>query len=53
MRFGLLIAWFVAGLYLLFYAIQPWDLAGTFVAMISDGIGYVGVGVVLSLLYKN
>ena len=52
-RFGLLIAWFVAGLYLLFYAIQPWELAGTFVAMISDGIGYVGVGVVLSLLYKK
>jgi hypothetical protein len=52
-RFGLLIAAFVAGLYLLFYGIQPWALTSTFIAMISDGIGYVGVGVVLSLLYKN
>lgn len=52
-RFGLLITWFIAGLYLLFYAIQPWGLAPTFVAIISDGIGYVGAGVVLSLLYKK
>ena len=52
-RFGLLIAAFVAGIYLLFYAIQPWGLAGTFVAMIADGIGYVGTGIVLSLLYKK
>ncbi|MDH3590080.1 MAG: hypothetical protein OEQ74_11825, partial [Gammaproteobacteria bacterium] len=24
LRFGLLVAWFVASLYLLFYALQPW-----------------------------
>ena len=52
-RFGLLIASFVAGIYLLFYGIQPWGLTGTFVAIIADGIGYVGTGIVLSLVYKK
>lgn len=52
-RFGLLIAWFIAGLYFLFYAIQPWGLVPTFVAIAADGIGYIGAGVVLSLLYKK
>ncbi len=51
-RFGLLIAWFVAAIYLLFYALQPWGLAGTGIAIVTDGIMYVGAGVILALLYK-
>ena len=52
-RFGLLITWFIAGLYFLFYALQPWELTSTFVAIITDGVGYIGAGVVLALIYKK
>lgn len=52
-RFGILVAWFVAAVYLLFYALQPWTGIGTVVAMVTDGIMYVGAGVVLALLYKK
>lgn len=50
-RFGLLVAWFVGALYLLFYALQPWNLLSTAVSVIVDGLMYLGVGVVLSLIY--
>ncbi len=53
LRFGVLIAWFVAALYLLFYALQPWDNVSTAVTIVTDGIMYVGAGVVLALLYKQ
>ena len=52
-RFGFLVAWFVAALYLLFYALQPWDTTATLVAMVVDGIMYIGAGIVLSLLYQE
>ena len=53
LRFGLLIAWFVAALYLLFYAIQPWTMTSTIVAMVADGIMYIGAGAIIALLYKR
>ena len=52
LRFGALIAWFVASIYLLFYALQPWTPVTFAVAAVTDGIMYVGAGVVLALLYK-
>ena len=52
-RFGLLIAWFIAAWYLLWYGLQPVVLGETFVAMIVDGIMYIGAGVVLASLYKK
>jgi len=53
LRFGLLVAWFVAGLYLLFYALQPWNLTSTVVSIAVDGLMYVGAGIVLALLYRD
>ena len=53
LRFGLLIAWFVAALYLLFYAIQPWGMTTTLVSIVADGIMYLGAGVVIAVLYKR
>ena len=52
-RFGLLVAWFIAGLYFLFFALQPVELADNLLATAVDGIMYTGTGVVLSLLYKK
>ena len=52
LRFGVLIAWFVAAIYLLFYALLPWEMTPTLVAMATDGIMYLGAGVILALLYK-
>ncbi len=52
-RFGLAIACFIAGLYLLFYAIQPWGLVPTAVSIVVDGIMYTGAGIVLAVLYKR
>lgn len=51
-RFGFLIAWFVAGLYVLFYAIQPWGIEPTLVSIVTDGLMYIGAGLVLAALYK-
>ncbi len=51
-RYGLLIAWFIAGLYLLFYALQPWSQIGLVVAIVTDGLMYVGAGILLALLYR-
>lgn len=51
-RYGLLIAWFIAALYLLFYALQPWNDVSLLVAIVTDGLMYVGAGIVLALLYK-
>jgi hypothetical protein len=51
-RFGLLVAWFVAALYLLFFAIQPWTLQGWAASSLADGLMYVGAGIVLALVYK-
>lgn len=53
LRFGALVAWFVASLYLLFYAIQPWSIASTVTAMAADGLMYVGLGAVLALVYRR
>ena len=53
LRFGLLIAWFVAAVYLLFYALQPVVFVATAVSMVTDGIMYVGAGVILAGLYKH
>lgn len=53
LRFGLLVAWFVASLYLLFYAIQPWSLASTVTTIVADGLMYVGLGAVLALIYRR
>ncbi len=52
LRFGVLIAWFVAAIYLLFYALQPWGTTSTLVAIATDGIMYLGAGVILALLYR-
>ena len=52
LRFGVLIAWFVAAIYLLFYALLPWEMTPTLVAMATDGIMYLGAGVILALLYR-
>ena len=52
-RFGLLVAWFIAGLYLLFYAIQPWGEVGLVASIATDGLMYVGAGIVLALLYRK
>jgi len=52
-RFGLLVAWFVASLYLLFYALQPWNVISVTVSALTDGLMYVGAGVVLALLYRK
>ena len=52
LRFGVLIAWFVASIYLLFFALQPWTPVTTAVSAVTDGIMYLGAGVVLALLYK-
>lgn len=53
LRFGLLVAWFVGSLYLLFYAIQPWEIASTVVSIVADGLMYVGLGAVLALVYRR
>ena len=52
-RFGLLIAVFVAALYLLFYAIQPWGMTSTLVTMVVDSVMYIGAGVILAAIYKT
>ncbi len=52
-RFGLMIAVFVAGMYTLMYGVMNYDLQGTLVGTAVDGLMYVGAGVVLSLLYKK
>jgi len=52
-RFGFLIAWFVAAVYLLFYALQPVPFVATAVSMVTDGIMYVGAGIILASLYKR
>lgn len=52
LRFGLLAAWFLGSIYLLFYAIQPWNEASLVASIVADGLGLVGAGVVLSLLYR-
>ena len=52
LRFGGLIAWFVASVYLLFFAIQPWTLVTLATAAATDGLMYLGAGVVLALLYR-
>ena len=51
-RFGLLVAWFVAALYLQFFAIQPWSLQGWAVSSVVDGVMYIGAGIVLALIYR-
>lgn len=53
LRFGGLVAWFVGSLYLLFYAIQPWNVASTVTAIVADGLMYVGLGAVLALAYRH
>ncbi len=52
-RFGLLIAIFVAGMYTLLYGVMNFSLAGTIAGTAVDGVMYIGAGVVLSLLYKK
>ncbi|GJM09729.1 MAG: hypothetical protein DHS20C11_20050 [Lysobacteraceae bacterium] len=52
-RFGLLVAWFIASVYLLMYAIQPLPMIGLVVSSIADGIMYIGAGIVLALIYKE
>ncbi len=52
-RFGLLIAWFMAGIYFMVYALQPIEMGPMFVGILTDGIGYVGAGAVLAMLYKK
>jgi len=52
-RFGVLIAIFVIGLYTLMYGIQPYTLQGLLSSMAVDGIMYIGAGAVLALLYKK
>ena len=52
LRFGVLIAAFVASIYLLFYALQPWSIDATLVTMLVDGLMYVGAGAVIAALYK-
>jgi len=51
-RFGLLVAWFIAAVYLLFFAIQPWTLQGWVTSSVVDGGMYIGVRIVLALLYR-
>lgn len=52
-RFGLLVAWFVASIYLLMYAIQPLPMIGLIVSCIADGVMYIGAGMILALIYKE
>ena len=52
-RFGVLIAWFVAAMYLLWYALQPVALGDSIMGMVVDGVMYVTTGVVLALTYKK
>ncbi|MBT8114905.1 MAG: hypothetical protein KJP04_05975 [Arenicella sp.] len=52
LRFGLLIAAFVASIYLLFYGLQPWGLDATVVTMLVDGVMFIGAGLVIAALYK-
>ena len=52
LRFGALIAAFVASIYLLFYALQPWSIDATIVTMLADGLMYIGAGAVIAAFYK-
>ena len=52
LRFGVLIAAFVASIYLLFYALQPWGLGATLTTMLVDGVMFIGAGMVIAALYK-
>ena len=51
-RFGFLVACFVGATALLTHAIMPIPLMTTIVGVIGDGIGYVGIGAILALIYK-
>lgn len=52
LKFGLLTAWFVAAVYLLFYGLQPWDVASTAVSIGADSVMYIGAGLILALVYR-
>ena len=52
-RFGVLVAWFVGALYLLFYAIQPMTAGPFLLSVATDSVMYIGAGAVLAALYKS
>jgi hypothetical protein len=52
-RFGLLIAVFVAAIYLLFFALQPWSMTATMASMVTDGLMYLGAGVIIAAIYRS
>lgn len=52
-RFGLLIAWFIFAMYIMWYALSPMTNIGFVVGVLTDGIMYIGAGVVLAALYKR
>jgi hypothetical protein len=51
-RFGFLIALFYGALALLNYAIIPIPFSAILGSVVGDGLGYVGLGIVLALVYK-
>lgn len=52
-RFGLLIAWFIAAIYVLQFALSPISMTTMVYGLIIDGIMYIIAGVILAALYKE